>query len=184
MPGLVALVLVVGLLAGSYPAFYLSSFMPIQVLKGKIKAGFKRSRLRSSLVVFQFGISIILIIGTIVIYNQLHYISNKKIGYNRDQVLVLSNTWGLGEEKHKAFKQTLLGIPGVENISVTEHIPTEPVFDQSAWFMDATMDAQKAFLTANLYVDENYVPTLGMEMVQGRNFFQRFYFRFHHGYFK
>jgi putative ABC transport system permease protein len=89
-------------------------------------------------------------------------------------VLVLHNTWGVGAERHKAFRQTLLSIPGVENITVTEHLPTQPVFDQSAWFLDATMNAQQAFLTANLYVDENYVPTLGMEMVEGRNFSKDF----------
>jgi putative ABC transport system permease protein len=169
LPMLFVFIIVVGCLAGSYPALYLSGFQPIEVLKGKIAAGFKGGMLRSTLVVFQFSISIFLIIGTIVIYNQLKYIQSKDLGYDREHVLIVNRVWTLGN-KAKTFKHEIQQLAGVKSVTMTGFLPTSGYNNNSSLFKDPVLDAKKAIQSAIWNVDEDYVPTLGIKIKAGRNF--------------
>jgi putative ABC transport system permease protein len=169
LPALFIIIIVIGCLAGSYPALFLSGFQPIDVLKGKLAAGFKGGRLRSFLVVFQFAISIFLIIGTLVIYNQLKYIQSKDLGYNRDHVLIVQNLWRIGNNA-KTFKQQVKEISGVQNATLTGALPTMDYGNSTTYFKDPVLDQKRAILTQEWSVDEDYINTLKIKMIAGRNF--------------
>jgi len=170
IPALFIIIIVIGCLAGSYPALFLSGFQPIDVLKGKLAAGFKGGTLRSFLVVFQFAISIFLIIGTLVIYNQLKYIQNKDLGYNRDHILIVKNVWTLGKGAN-AFKQGVKQLAGVQNATLSNSLPTDNGGDNTtSFFKNQVIDQKGAVLSHQWYVDEDYIPTLGIKIIAGRNF--------------
>jgi putative ABC transport system permease protein len=163
-PALLSIVMVVGILAGSYPAFFLSAFHPINVLKGKVSTGFKGAAFRSTLVVFQFSISIFLVIGTLVIYNQLNYIQNKDLGFNRNQVLILNNVNTL--EHPELLKQEIKKLPGVVNATLTSFLPTA----NNKVLNYVTPGGKEGQSTQFWKIDEDYISTMGMQMKAGRGF--------------
>jgi len=166
VPSLLIFAVVVGLLAGSYPAFILASFKPVAVLTGKLEAGISSSRLRSILVVFQFGISIFIIIGTMVISRQLNYLINKDLGFYKEQLVVLQRFGTVGRTRVETFKQEISKIPGVISSTSSTQVPGHPN-NYNGFMMDGRPLDQTFLLEVN-YTDFDFPETYGFNLEDGR----------------
>ncbi|TDX01990.1 ABC transporter permease [Dinghuibacter silviterrae] len=170
-PVLLGSAFLLGIVSGFYPAWYLSGFEPARVLKGEVSRGVRNARLRSILVVFQFTTSIILIVGTLVVYRQMQYILHAKVGFDKDQVLVVQGTGTIPDIQ--AFKSDLLRLPQAKSVTVGDFLPVNipgAKRNGEGFYMDSLRASSKPVFGQFWIADYDYIPTMGMELVAGRNF--------------
>lgn len=167
--GLIALMLLLGVLAGAYPAFYLSSVKSIPLLKGKTVSQFLNVRsaliFRNSLVVFQFIISSALIAASIIVLQQMSYLQTLDLGYDKEQVIVISNAYELGD-KQTAFRNDLMTLPAIAGVSATKRVPS----DGSNSTLATVVDSDTPIQFGQFYADEHLAEVLGLELIEGEFF--------------
>jgi len=162
------LIVITGLAAGSYPAFYMSAFKAIKVIKGDFTSQFSTQVLRRSLVIFQFVISIILITGVVIIYSQLNYIKNRDLGFDKDQQIILTFHTNDTKSKMNALAAGLQQLAGVRSISrASNTFGAEHYFDWGVYL--SGMNPADAVDQQNLYTDEHFVKTMGLRLAAGRD---------------
>ncbi|HET6253396.1 MAG TPA: FtsX-like permease family protein [Puia sp.] len=175
-PMIVVAALGVGLMAGWYPAMYLSKFRPVEVLKGAVNLGNRRSALRSVLVTFQFTTSVILIVATLVVYQQMRYILDRKMGYDKDQVMLIQGTGTIdtGNFPHirfQAFKHDLLALAGVKKVSISDFLPVSGgKRNGNSFWKEGRSKIDTRIGGQSWYADEDYFTAMGMRLVKGRTF--------------
>jgi putative ABC transport system permease protein len=168
----VGFVFVVGIVAGSYPAFFLSSFKPVSILKGSLRTGSTSYRFRSVLVVFQFAISVFLFIGTITILNQIRFMKNRNLGFEREHLVFVQFFDDSLMSSTETVKNELLKIPGVIHASATSHIPGHGARHNG--YVPEGFAIEESIMMGRISVDSDFITTFGIELIEGRNFSPEF----------
>ncbi len=174
LPSLLLISLLIGTLSGLYPAFYLSHFNPIEALKGRATRGIKSSFFRSAMVVFQFTATVILIIGALVMHRQFEHYMDKALGFEKEQVINLLGVNTLKETEREVLREELLRLSEVENATLGDYLPVAGgAITNFGFQVEARKATDPGFEAARWRIDEDYLSTMGMELVAGRNFTKR-----------
>lgn len=163
----IALIIVVGIAAGFYPAFVLASFNPVEVLKGTLNPGSMSAKLRGLLVIIQFTISIVIIIGSIIVYNQLNFITRKDLGFNKENLVIIRRPDAFYQQM-KPFRNRILQIPGVEKVGFSRAVPGG-TYNHNAFFKDEDPE-KNTYLLNQTQVSFDFPQALGVELAEGRFF--------------
>ncbi len=169
---LLGLAIVVGFVAGSYPAFYLSAFQPIKVLKGTLSKSAKKPNVRNVLVIIQFAISVFLIICTGLLYNQLSFLQQKKLGFNTERVIILPLRGDRLREKASILKSEFSNLSCVSNVSTSRFVPGRDM--DGSGYVPEGYDDNNPIIVFNNGIDQDYLETMQMEIAMGRNFSREF----------
>ncbi|HEY5825208.1 MAG TPA: ABC transporter permease [Cyclobacteriaceae bacterium] len=175
---LIGMGLIIGIMAGAYPSFFLSAFNPANILKGKIVVGTRGGFLRSGLVVFQFVISIFLIVAAITVNKQLTFIQNMKLGFDKEQVLLIKDAYAL-RPNGTLYKDEITEINAVQHATISGFLPVKggsefPRRDRTFWKEGKQVITDNLVSIQQWSVDHDYIQTLGMNVIKGRDFLREF----------